>query len=279
MSWEDDDDPNWKNKPTTFHEPVAKLEAKPEWDGEDEDDGGADGDSWDSEKPAKSEDAPKAVVQGERALTKRQLLAKKEAAEKEARAAKEKELALLNDPEAQKKLKEKQKRDQEAAELGLTMDAFGGGGVQTSAREFKSDQLEKDNVDMVAGDVAKVRGELETLRLANPLDGVKLKEQADYKKLGDKVADMVLKGDQEKFVVDFLTTLIEKSTKRMKLDDVVALSRKVTAIQSEKQKAEKPAKKPSAAAKKGSLVSGKNALGAGTYNWADQDEYYDDHAL
>jgi len=64
----------------------------------------------------------------------------------------------------------------------------------------------------------------------------------------------------------------------MKLDDVATLSRKLTAIQTEKQKAEKPAKKP-AAAKKGSLVSGKSALGSGTYNWQDDDEYYDDHAL
>jgi len=274
MSWEDEEDPNWKEKPTTFHTPAV---VNPLWDGEDKDDGGADGDSWDSEKPPKSADSPKAVVPGARTLTRRQLINEKEAAEREARLAREKELALLNDPEAQKKLKEKQKRDQEAAELGLTMDAFGGNGVQVSAREFKSDQLEKDNVDMAGGDASQLKKDFDSIRLANPLDGVKLKVQADYKSLGEKVADMVLKGEQEKLVVDFLTTLIERTTKRMKLDDVAALSRKLTAIQTEKQKAEKPAKKP--AAKKGSLVSGKSALGSGAYNWADEGEFYDDHAL
>jgi hypothetical protein len=276
MPWDDEDeDPGWGK--TTIHQapPVPAV-----WEGEDQDEDG-EGQTWDADdKPAGSAAAGASkVVPGPRALTKRQLLAKKEEEERKARAAREAAAeAHKDDPEWQKLTKEQQKKAEEAADLSLTVDAFGGSGVVTAEREFKSPQLDKDNVDMAGGDMTALKKELDNIKSPNPLDNVQLKTAQDYKNFAEKTTDMALKAGDQKLILEFLTAVIDRGTKRMKLDDVAALSTKLAAILALKQKAEKPVKKPSASAKKGSLSVGK-AVATGTLNYHDRDEYYDDFAV
>ena len=154
------------------------------------------------------------------------------------------------------------------------MDAFGGVGIDLAPREFKNDQLDKDNVDMAQHDVKKIQSELATLKSANPLDNVALNDVADYKAFGEKVATMAGKAGNQKNLLAFVLAVIEKSNTRLKLDEVNEIKTKVTALHAMKQKEQKgPTKKPSAASsKKGTLASGKG-LAKGGYEDYDDDDY------
>jgi len=270
-SWDDDDDAGWKAPVVT----PAPVVAAAQWDGEDEEEG--QGDSWDATPAAP---APvKKVVPGERTLTKAQLIKKKEEEEKAARAARE---ALAekhkNDPEMAKMTKEQQKKAQEESDLSLAFDAFGGNGISAVPREFKNEQLDKDNVDMAGGkDVTTIHGELATLKIANPLDGVPLNDTADFRAFGDKVVNMASKSGNQKHMVAFLLAAIEKGTARMKLEEVNELKTKITAIVAVKQKNEKgPAKKAAASSKKGTLAAGKGNSASGSGSKYDDEDYYDE---
>jgi hypothetical protein len=268
---------NWDDEDAGWQPPVAAVPAvaaTTQWEGEDEED--AQGESWDA--PA-SAPPVKLVVPGERALTKQQAAKKREEEEKKARLARE---ALAekykNDPEMAKLTKEQQKKAQEESDLGLAMDAFGGDGIKIVPREFKSDQLEKDNVDMAGGSLK----ELASMQISNPLDNVPLRDVNDYKAFGEKVANMAGKAGNQKFILAFLLAAIDKGTQRMKLEEVNDISRKMTAIVTAKQKSEKgPAKKGSAAAsKKGTLSAGKGVSATGSASaYADEDYYDEDYAV
>jgi hypothetical protein len=274
---------NWDDDDSGWQAPVAAVPAvaaTTQWDGEDEDDG--QGDSWDAQ-PAAGATSVKIVVPGERALTKQQAAKKKEAEEKEARLARE-TLAekYKNDPEMAKLTKEQQKKAQEESDLGLAMDAFGGSGIKIVPREFKNEQLEKDNVDMAGGNLAAIQKELASLQTSNPLDNVPLKDVADYKAFGEKVTNMAAKAGNQKHLLAFLLAAIDKGTQRMKLEEVNEISRKMTAIVAAKQKSEKgPAKKGGAAAsKKGQLSAGKGVAATGNASaFADEDYYDEDYAV
>lgn len=223
------------------------------------------------------------VVPGERSLTKQQAAKKRDEEEKKARLARE---ALAekykNDPDMAKLTKEQQKKAQEESDLGLAMDAFGGNGIQIIPREFKSEQLEKDNVDMAGGNLASIQKELSSMQISNPLDNVPLRDAADYKAFGEKVANMAGKAGNQKLLLAFLLATIDKSTPRMKLEELNEISRKVTALVAAKQKAEKPVKKgATAASKKGTLSAGKGvaASGGSASAYADDDYYDEDYAV
>lgn len=273
MSW-DDEDSGWQPPVAA----VPTVAATSQWDGEDEDDDTAAGDAWDA--PAKV--APvKVVVPGERTLTKQQAAKKRDEEEKKARLARE---ALAekykNDPEMAKLTKEQQKKAQEESDLGLAMDAFGGNGINIVPREFKSEQLEKDNVDMAGGNLAAIQKELSSLQISNPLDNVPLRDAADYRAFGEKVANMAGKAGNQKLLLAFLLSAIDKSTTRMKLEELNEVSRKVTAIVEAKKKSEKPVKKATAASKKGTLSAGKGSSTSGSASaYADDDYYDDDYAV
>jgi len=270
----DDDDVGWKAPVAA----VPTVAATSQWDGEDEDEG--QGDSWDA--PAAAQAPAKIIVPGERALTKQQAAKKKEEEEKKARLARE---ALAekqkNDPEMAKLSKEQQKKAQEESDLGLAMDAFGGSGIKIVPREFKNEQLEKDNVDMAGGNIVTIQKELATLPPANPLDNVSLKDAADYKTFADKVTAMAAKSGNQKHLLAFLLAAVDRGTQKMKLEEMAELTRKMASIVAAKQKAEKgPPKKGTTASKKGTLSAGKGVAAAGNASaYADEDYYDEDYAV
>jgi len=271
----DDEDVGWK-APV---EAVPKVVATSQWEGEDEDDG--QGDSWDA--PAAAPAAVKIVVPGERSLTKQQAAKKKEEEEKKARLERE---ALAekhkNDPEMAKLTREQQKKAQEESDLGLAMDAFGGNGIKIVPREFKNEQLDKDNLDMAEANLVAIQKELASLQTSNPLDNVSLKDVADYKAFGEKVTNMAAKAGNQKYLLAFILAAIDKGTQRMKLEEVNEISRKMAAIVAAKQKSEKgPVKKGGAtASKKGTLSAGKGVGAAGSASaFADEDYYDEDYAV
>jgi len=273
---------NWDDDDVGWQAPVAPVPAvgASQWEGEDEEEG--QGDSWDA-APNATPAPVKITVPGERSLTKQQAAKKKEEEEKKARLARE---ALAekykNDPEMAKLSKEQQKKAQEESDLGLAMDAFGGNGIKIVPREFKNEQLEKDNVDMAGGSLLAIQKELATLQTSNPLDNVPLKDVADYRAFGEKVTNMAAKAGNQKNLLAFLLTAIDKGTQRMKLEEVNEISRKMKAIVEAKQKSEKgpPKKGAAAASKKGTLSAGKGVSATGNASaYADEDYYDEDYAV
>lgn len=249
MSWDDEE---------VVTAAVASVGLTSNWDGEDQDEEPVLGEDWDAE-PQKIETVK--VVPGARAPTKAQTAKKKEADERKAREEGELErLRMKNDPKAAELSKEEIAKAQEAAELRLARDAFGGDDIDAPANaEFKNEQLDLDNVDIQgSADSAK----LADIKTDDPLQSIALNTEQDYIEFGDKVVTMAAKAgnNNKKFMLAFISSVLDKGTKGLKLDDANKLQTKIAGICAGKQKEEAGnKKKPGAASKKASLPGGKSS--------------------
>lgn len=251
MSWDDEEwDGGGKD---------AAPVAAGNWDDEDVDDEPIAGDDWDAEPTAKDEVTK--VVPGEKKLTKRQLLVQKEERDK-AERLKMDELneRMKNDPNARGLNAEQIRKAQEASELSLAMDAFGGDDIEAPVGgEFKNEQLDLDNVDIQGAAMS-----VETLAIVKKdnLEEHELKNVADYKKFAEKVSRIVTKNGNTKMLLAFLEGSLEEVTKNMKLDDANLVKNKINTICALKQKTEAGKKKKAntkAALGGGSSKTGKSS--------------------
>lgn len=263
MSWDDEDE--W-DKPSAAKDDGIVLNDK--WDGEDEDDDTLLGDDWD-EEPKKDEEKKPAVAPVKKALTKRQLAKKKEEEERLA-AIKRAETRQTRDPDWEAKQAAARKRAIEESNARLCDDLFGGEGVEVpEGGEFKNEQLESDNVDMIVDHDAINALKNLKIKPEEKLEDTPLKTMDDYKKFAVKVSEMANKAGNQKMVLQFMTTLITDCSKNMKLDDCNAVKKAITVVCTQKQK-EESNKKKKGGAKKAQLTmsSSKSAF--------DEDGDYDD---
>jgi len=239
MSW-DDEDADWdagvKNDNDNDNSGGAPLTDK--WAGEDaSDDDTLLGDDWDAEP----EEKKKPVAPVKKALTKRQIAKKREEEERQA-AIKRREAAKASkgaDPMDKAAIK---KAIDDSNNM-LCDDLFGGDGFEApEGGEFKNEQLESDNLDMVV-DLKNLK--LADVRKKEKLEDDPLKTKADFKKFAEKVSKMVNdKGEKnQKYILEFLNTVINQTTSKMKLDDVNLAKKTLNVICTKKQKEESNKKK------------------------------------
>lgn len=270
MSW-DDEDNDWDAGAAT--KDVGGDDDGPlndKWDGEDDDAGGDNllGDDWDAEP--KKDEAPKPAVK--KALTKRQLIKKKEDEERMA-ALKRAEKKKSGPEDAAAALAARKKAIDESNDQ-LCDDLFGGEGFEAPAGgEFKNEQLETDNVDMI---VTSAMMKNLQVKQEEPLELDPLKTMEDFKKFAVKVSAMAVKKSgtrNPKMLLEFVNTVMIECTKGLKLDDSTLIKKKITVICTQKQKDEK-GKAKKAASKKAQLSMGG---GSKSNTYGGGDDGYDDH--
>lgn len=256
MSWEDEDESSddWAKGPATNNAPAALVG---QWDDEDEDEETLLGSNWDEEEKPKA----KPIIKP-KTLTKRAIQKKEEEMMRKAREAEEKR---RRDPNAMNTHKADLQRQIEEADHALADDLFGasmddglGGGGVSSMQEMRA----------ALQDITVVK-ELS-------LDDMKLKTEEDFEALQKVLNKKLRKIKDRTLLVKFLNSVIKSGAVNMKLDDMNKVKRATQVICTEKQKAEKSAKKKKVSKHAALKVGGSSAAyddygNSGSYAYDDYD--------